>query len=957
MIAEPLAQVLEATGFLSDGQPAADSVTVATPEVIGAVSDRFTRLPSFSPDAWWRSNADYGQWSSEVDIKVYFKFVETPTVESITSWQKELWNQGFSPLLWVVSPEQIDLYNGFGDPQSSVDNNRLDTFQLLDTELERLDAYAGRLTMETGMFWQNAPQVNRQNTVDTMLLRHLGALEQNLVRDGLNRADAQGLIGRSIFAQYLIHRSIVTPEQLQNLTQRESLPEVLDDAEATNQLFAWLREQFNGDMFSSSDESPFKARHTYAVAEFLRGTDPESGQSSLFPYRFDIIPIELISAIYEQFVNAAARLTNEAATELDAHYTPITAVSLVLDEVFEGLSGHESVLDLTCGSGIFLVESMRRLVRLRSEGEVPSRQAVTSVLYNQIHGLDIMPEAVRIAAFSLYLAALELDPDPRNLRFQPLIGNTLRVGDAFNVDWGDAQFDVIVGNPPWSHQRSLRFLKHAINFGHEATRFGLLLSAMPFFSRNPGKLKEIQDAVARLAPVTLVNFSELSQWLFPNARMPAMALLASGRGPSPTSMTLARPRWSETSESSHSIEIAPSDVTTLPVASWKRNTGLFKASFLGRRHDLLLLDELHTRYSILADRLEDLGTSLRAGVKLGKRSKNASFLLGRPFASRRVRHFHLSKTLPAFDEGFAERPRDAACFAKPLVVVGEFLQGGSPRLVSAVSESDLVFSDSYFGASFADSSANVSYLVAGILGSKLASWYCLMTGSAFGIWIRRVKLADVREMPMPDLRLSIESEIGKRIASIAKTLHQERPVESGYDELDDAVFELYRLNRENRMVVCDGLQRATWQWKPGRLDSVKPAEMKHLRDYATAFLGAMDDWLSEAGRSRMRAEIIKLPSSAPLRIIRFVVEKRPGPSTRIETIHADHGLAQVLSNIGTRAGVRVSSHLVGMRDLRVSAGNEVSIIKPVARRNWLSVHALEDADAVVGDSIRGIGTQ
>ena len=42
-------------------------------------------------------------------------------------------------------------------------------------------------------------------------------------------------------------------------------------------------------------------------------------------------------------------------------YTPLAAVSLVLDEVCDGLTGDETVLDLSCGSGVFLIEALRRL--------------------------------------------------------------------------------------------------------------------------------------------------------------------------------------------------------------------------------------------------------------------------------------------------------------------------------------------------------------------------------------------------------------------------------------------------------------------------------------------------------------------------------------------------------------------------------------------------------------------
>ena len=966
-LAEPLKDVLEATGYLSSGQPAADSVAVGE-------SHPHEWVPSFSPDAWWRSTTESGLWRGDVDLKVYFKFVEEPAKAPLDEWHKELWNQGFSPLLWIVSPKRIDLYNGFGEPKDSAKANRLRTFSLLDEQLADLDDYAGRLAMETGQFWRTEPAVNRKQTVEVRLLGHLAALERNLVGAGLRRDDAQGLIGRSIFIQYLIDREIIPSERLRELTGWTSLPEALDNHEAAEPLFGWLREKFNGDMFPPSEVLVPETRHLQAVAEFLRGTDPETGQTFLFPYRFDVIPVELISAIYEQFVHSVEKSDIDSG-EKDVHYTPVTAVSLVLDEVFEDLTGHESVLDFTCGSGIFLVEAMRRLVYLRSQGQPPQRETVTAVLHSQIHGLDIMPEAVRVAAFSLYLAALELDPDPHELKFKPLIDTTLHVGDAFREDFGQKRFDVIVGNPPWSFRgkagtaarrdrnpnvsrqprgESLDYVRRAMSFAHKDTRFGMILSATPFFSRSKTGLEAVQSIVEDLAPVTLVNLSELSKWLFPNANMPAIALLACGRGPRADGVTLVHARWSETGERSHMIEVAPSDVATLPIASWKRNTGLFKASFLGCRHDLLLLDDLQDRHGTLKARLKQLGTKLVTGVILGNRSRDADFLGGMPFVRRDIRHFRIPQNLSTFDEAFAEGPRQPRCFVGPVLVVGEFLQERNPRTVAAVAEWDLVYSDAYFGASFADAPPDAAYLVAGILGSALASWHFLMTGSSFGIWIRRLKLSDVVAMPVPDLRRAIGSDKGRLVVRVVRALHGGRPTSEDWSELDRAVFDLYGLDDEERAVVRDGLFKAGWQWQRGRLASARPAEVDDLCDYATTFLGAMDAWLSGAGRKRMRAEIIQLPPQAPLHIVRFVLEDAPGPSKQVDIVCPDGDLSGVLSSIGDRARVQVSSALVGVRDLRVNAHNEVSIIKPSDRRNWLSVHALEDADAVVEDSVHGI---
>ena len=482
----------------------------------------------------------------ESALTVYFKLEqETPPDEAIARWQRVIWNKGFAPLLWVVLPNKVDIYNGFGRPQEAGDAaaHRLCTFQRIEEELVKLDAYAGRIVMETGQFWQKASIVNRTTSVDRQLLSDLSALERDLTNNELDRPSAQGLIGRSIFTQYLIDRGIVTNRLLQRKYRYETLADILRDRAATEQLFDWLQETFNGDMFPSDGLTLPSSEYLNRVADFLDAVDPKSGQRTLFPYQFDVIPVELISSIYEQFAHSDPS-SGSNKSETDVFYTRLSLVSLVLEEVMDGLTGEETVLDLTCGSGVFLVEALRRLVALRFVAGESSRETIRSILHRQIYGVDISEPAVRVAAFSLYLAALELDPDPHPpeaLKFEPLIGRTLVIGDAWCVEktpdgkavltsqGSPKVFDLIVGNPPWSYPgqliRSIRnpkqgsfnvrsprgtsieFVHQAMRFASDETRFGLVLRAIQFFSRSETGVAAVRHLIERLSPVTLVNLS------------------------------------------------------------------------------------------------------------------------------------------------------------------------------------------------------------------------------------------------------------------------------------------------------------------------------------------------------------------------------------------------------------------------------------------------------------------
>ena len=122
--------------------------------------------------------------------------------------------------------------------------------------------------------------------------------------------------------------------------------------------------------------------------------------------------------MYEQFYRVG---TND---DKGTHYTPPELVEYVLERVLTDdiLKTNPRICDPACGSGIFLVEAFRRLVRHASStrGRALGSEELQELLLNRVVGVDLNPEAVRLAAFSLYLAYLNY-LDPRDiLRAGPL---------------------------------------------------------------------------------------------------------------------------------------------------------------------------------------------------------------------------------------------------------------------------------------------------------------------------------------------------------------------------------------------------------------------------------------------------------------------------------------------------------------------------------------------------------
>lgn len=381
--------------------------------------------------------------------------------------REKAWNLSLAPLLWIVTPVEVRVYDAYRGVGEDKDHAPLGTYRIdVAADMAALDAACGRFSVDTGAFWTSgiAKEINRSSRVDRVLLEEIAALEDELVNatppgpggEATAREQCQELVTCVLFASYLWDREMAQPLLPPDLGP--DLAGNLTTREGALSLFAWLHRDFNGDVFPEGIGRGLRAEHLPLLVDFVRGTHltkRSKGQMRLFRFRFDTLPIELISAVYEAFARRAAA---DMAKTLGLHYTPLALVHMALDPVFEGLGADARILDPTCGSGLFLVESLRRLVWKRcGEGARP-RATVRSVLYGQVHGIDVQRAALRIAAFSLYLAALELETtcEPGEpIRFEGLIGRSLHeldfLGEQALALASRLGVAAVVGNPPWTH--------------------------------------------------------------------------------------------------------------------------------------------------------------------------------------------------------------------------------------------------------------------------------------------------------------------------------------------------------------------------------------------------------------------------------------------------------------------------------------------------------------------------
>ena len=375
-----------------------------------------------------------------------------------------------------------------------------------------------RERIESGVVFGDARFRDSLNRADRALIRDLKTVLQQLAVVPVPRGEKRpslhhlhSLIGRAIFIRYLEDREILVPEYFENVAARRagwqklvaqapSAPalvpamaevrflRVLQNKDFTYALFEQLADDFNGDTFPIDDEERdcIRQEHLERLQGFLMGATSAQQELFFFAYRFDVIPIELISTIYEEFYNER---TGDDRNQ-GAHYTAPALVEFVLAQILtpELLAKRPRIIDAACGSGIFLVESFRRIVRyLGAEGgKRVSRPQLRKILREQIAGIDINGEAVHVAAFSLYLAFLHYQ-EPREINADRRLPHLKMVSEeerkrrekakpgaeffdvlleanAFEVISGKVHADavrrfgpgtaaVVVGNPPWGYPK------------------------------------------------------------------------------------------------------------------------------------------------------------------------------------------------------------------------------------------------------------------------------------------------------------------------------------------------------------------------------------------------------------------------------------------------------------------------------------------------------------------------
>lgn len=711
---------------------------------------------------------------------------------------KAIWNFNECPIVIIIENDVVEIFNGF----------RLEEDTKLLKQLggvDKLNEFS-YFELVMGKTWEDyKEELHYKNRVDYHLLENIKAVRTFLVeKQGLDATITNGLIGKIIFTRYLIDRKVKMKFDGNLRTwSNEEFCELLVHPSKVQKFFDYLEDKergFNGDLFplTKNEYEQISNEDYLVIKRLLKGEDIGDGQLSLFElYDFSIIPIEFISNVYELFIG------QDNQKSAGAYYTPLFLVDYILTETVEKKLNQEGagydckVLDPACGSGIFLVETLRKVIeKYISNTKIDKnpnefKEVLQNLAKENIFGIDKDLSAVQVAVFSIYLTLLDyLDPpEIETFKFPELLKTNFFHADffdensSFNERLKDIEFDFILGNPPWNRGKGEKvkplyvkyidkrrekerkkdgppidignreiaqaFLLRTSDFSKERTKGTLIVTSKTLYNLQSASFRKyflnnfFIEKVFELAPVRRQVFDKSND----KAIAPACVLFFNYANGSDTDLNIIEHIALKPSRFFSLFKIFTinrTDFKKVQQNKLKEYDWLWKVLVYGSYLDFNFLKRLNSEYYKIKDIVAQEGILFKQGLKRkdGNRKISVHELVEKPFLNTRkgdLTPFHIVDSGEKWkidNVGYIYK-QDGRPYIELFKPYSLLIAGGiSSDFTSnaAVNKEERVFTSSIRALKIFDNNQlPILYSINSILCSSLFSYYMLCIGASAAI--------------------------------------------------------------------------------------------------------------------------------------------------------------------------------------------------------------------------------
>lgn len=779
---------------------------------------------------------------------------------------KQCWNFAESPIIIIEKDSNFEIYNGF---DYIIKSKSLSMINNSDNEINYISLVSGK-------YLENSKKIfeNKNTKLDKNLLKNIKDAREKLLKSNINQHIANSLIGRIIFIRYLIDRNVKFNfnknfNTLDIDKKKEEFKRVLSSKNETYNLFRYLKSKdgFNGDWFPIDEdkEEIVNEKHLLILKNLISGYNFKKNQGSLFDiYDFSIIPIEFISNVYESFIG------DENQKKDGAYYTPTFLVDYILkytvDDYFKNNPKEYNckVLDPACGSGIFLVETFRKLVSQYENitGEpITSEKIIELVKYN-IYAIDKNEEALSISVFSLYLAMLDYQnpKDIEKFKFPYLLDSkdNKDIPNFFNDDFFDTdasynkilknkKIDFIIGNPPYGGSSIKKdsfadkyITSNKIKIGNKDsvqafmirvkdlvsnnTRISFIITSKLLYNLDTKDFR-IKHFFNQFKINHILELSSVRNDIFENADVPVSILFYEYNNEEleKNEINYISMKPNPYFKKLKILMISKNDFKKVLQSTLIENDYLWKILVYGSYLDFNLVKNLKSnKYDTIQKLVDDDKLIKYQGFKRkdGNKKIDTTRLKEFDFIDTRAKRkdlkpFYVSSNLNKFDYdnvGYTNKKLTddyTDIYKAPLLL---FTGGLTNELKqnSAISYKNVVFTDSISSLKLKTKTKNINILkmINGLFYSSFFSYYALQTASSIGI--KQEDCHDHEKLSLPFIETKSISSIVSKIEKLKKEhfdtnssniLNYENDLNSLINKLDNTVLKSFNFKEQEYSLI------------------------------------------------------------------------------------------------------------------------------------------------------------
>jgi hypothetical protein len=917
---------------------------------------------------------------------------------------KQVWSFDQAPLVFVIKDTEVKIFNAFAYEKRQKQLQEI----VLDEGETRKNVFSF-WKLESGEAWnwlqknyyKDRKQKNRNKRVNQKLFDNIKLVRTKLMNE-LSENDANTLILRLIFIRYLIDRNVkINPDFIQGdsvVRRRVYFSELIREPKKLNLFFNELKSIFNGILFK--EEIPV----TSTKAEFLSLVFSEKDgpfNNSLFDgvedfyfniFDFNIIPVELISGIYETLINPETREADSA------FYTPLFLVEYILSNTIDNFFKEEKnknkseckVFDASVGSGIFLVQAFRRMVdremKITGKTNLPKTR-LAEIAQNNLFGIDINPEALKVACFSIYIAILDYE-DPGTIMdkfpfpdLHLLEGDVFDTTDDFNEIINGASLDFILGNPPWKKDKSKEhlewvnsrkiykkritgkieiaqnFLLRILELAHENTLCSLIISSPVFYNISSTSRTFKNKFLTSTDINDILDLSPVRRFIFEGEDNPALIITFKKTKGNYEDSLIKHSSVKANLFTKHfkALVIEKFDQKQILQKYFVENEWMFKVALYGNTLDYFFLKRITTAGGKIFDLINGKEVVKGAGILKGNIydfNEYTPIVNKIVIENKQIKPFFSPVPEPhhtiSTNEAHIKSGRINNLFEGYQILIKEQTKDESQIVISL--NNDLVFRKGIFGIS-SNNSLKINEIYSYLI-SNLYTYYIFITSCAWGVSTRPQIRFKEEYLSFPFIESNNKEELIQLVNQFLKPFKefysQEMPMgdppknEKIINKINEVIFETYQIKNYEKDLIDYVLDVSRYQFQESKLNRILRKvnnDEKVLKAYAEVFF---DEFERIYNDEYMSVEIYNLDYFIALNFI--FNEKEPQEKIRFVKGMNEKMVLEKLTK--TLSISRLSKDLFIQKDIKGFEENSFYIIKPNEYKCWHRALAWYDSSEI-----------